>query len=135
MRSFALAMVLLSAPCLAAQAPVECHPQEAQEFLLRSTTIHNPEALKRSIAYRRQEYGSPVSTDAGSAASQAVDTLFMGLPVKLHRRIVDAVACAEKKIRSECAEPYHAGHLSGLRLKNTYTGGEVSNHLFGLALD
>ncbi|MCC7441229.1 MAG: hypothetical protein IT285_06340 [Bdellovibrionales bacterium] len=58
----------------------DCAEQLPQEFLIRKNTAGNPEALRRSIAYRRAEYGSNVHTDAGSAAKRSVHTEFLGRP-------------------------------------------------------
>jgi hypothetical protein len=42
----------------------------------------------------------------------------------------------ETAIRARCADhPYQPYVLSGLRKRNTYLNGEVSNHVYGIALD
>jgi hypothetical protein len=42
----------------------------------------------------------------------------------------------EEDIKLTCADhPYTAHALAGIRFKNTYRGGEVTNHIFGIAID
>ena len=61
---------------------------------------------------------------------------FFGRRTRLHERILPAVACAEAEIRRTCgAFPYQPRRLSGIRDRNTYHNGEVSNHVYGIALD
>jgi hypothetical protein len=60
----------------------------------------------------------------------------MGLPVRMHRKVVPALACVEEEIRRSCGDhPYTAHALAGIRFKNTYRGGEVTNHMYGIAID
>lgn len=59
-----------------------------------------------------------------------------GLRTRLHERVVPAVQCAERAIAEACtATPYQPVRLSGIRDRNTYHNGEVSNHVYGIALD
>lgn len=61
---------------------------------------------------------------------------FMGLPVRVNRAIVPALACVERDIATRCAAtPYRPRHLEGLRPANSFRGGEVSNHVYGIAVD
>jgi hypothetical protein len=54
----------------------------------------------------------------------------------VHKKIVPAIRCAEAEIKATCgATPYTPKVLSGIRDKNTYRAGEVTNHLWGIALD
>jgi hypothetical protein len=131
-----LALLYVVFPSQVFAAEELCRVQTAQEFLLRRTTVNDAVARQRSIDYRTLEYGSSTSTDGGSAHSQTEETRFMGQSVRLHRRIIPAVACAEQRIRETCAgDVYAVERLSGVRTSNTYRGGEISNHLFGIALD
>jgi hypothetical protein len=60
------------------------------------------------------------------------------LPVWLHKKIVPALACVERRIRQTCAgkgAQYAPRALGGFRPVNTYRGAEISNHLFGIAID
>jgi hypothetical protein len=66
----------------------------------------------------------------------AAGTTFFGLPVRLNRRIIPAVRCVEQEIRRTCAaRPYRPSRLAGIRPNNSFGGGEVSNHVYGIALD
>jgi D-alanyl-D-alanine carboxypeptidase len=59
-----------------------------------------------------------------------------GLRTRLHERIIPAVQCAERAIAEQCVDsPYRPERLSGIRDRNTYHNGEVSNHVYGIALD
>jgi hypothetical protein len=60
----------------------------------------------------------------------------MGLPVQMHRKVVPALQCVEEEIKRSCADhPYKAQALAGIRFRNTYRGGEVTNHIYGIAID
>ena len=93
-------------------------------------------------------FGSP-SDNAHSPKYYSQTTTFMGKKVRLNRLVIPPLKCAERAIRlkcrkcvpdpslpGECAKyPYKPRHLSGLRYKNTFRGGEVSNHVYGIAID
>jgi hypothetical protein len=56
----------------------------------------------------------------------------------VHKKIVPALRCVEKRIRKTCkkrAEQYSPHAVGGFRTANSFRGGEVSNHLFGIAVD
>jgi hypothetical protein len=62
----------------------------------------------------------------------------MGLPVSIHKKVAPALQCVERRIRRTCkkaSQRYTPAALGGFRRENTYRGGEISNHLFGIALD
>jgi hypothetical protein len=130
----------------------DCAPQAAQEFLidahLRAKNLSSTRAqlewwalLQRSIRYRTEQYG--YYKDFGSRAwnprplqSQMRATKFMGLPVVLHERVIPALRCVERALARDCSgEPYRPRTLSGVRQTNTYFGGDVTNHVYGIALD
>ncbi|HET9932207.1 MAG TPA: M15 family metallopeptidase, partial [Polyangiaceae bacterium] len=72
------------------------------------------------------------------AHSQATSVHFFGLPISVHRAIEPALRCVEKRIRATCqrgADHYTPRAIGGFRDRNTYRGGEVSNHMFGIAID
>ena len=89
--------------------------------------------------------------NAHSPKHHAVDTIFMGRKVKLNRWVVPVLKCVERDLKTGCATcpkdperpeectektfPYQPRALSGLRYRNTFKGGEVSNHVYGIALD
>jgi hypothetical protein len=54
----------------------------------------------------------------------------------MHRKVVPALKCVEEEIRRACSEhPYVPRALAGIRFRNTYRGGEVTNHIYGIAID
>lgn len=146
-----LASLWLLVPALGrASAPEEsgqCRPQKAQEFLKRPFFVRkgrlDARRNLRSVRFRVEHYGSVEGAalegaTSSSALSQAVTTQFFGLPVRVHRLVAPALRCVEKRIRKTCRssnERYTPKALGGFRELNSYRGGEVSNHLFGLAID
>jgi hypothetical protein len=129
----------------------DCNEQDAQEALARSH-LNRPaksredraEMLRlraQAIAFRTENYGyfegfGDRKLNAKSPAQQSIATTFFGLPVVMHERIVPALKCVETRLKRDCAQyDYRPSNLSGLRKKNTYVGGEVSNHVYGIAID
>jgi len=121
-------------------APSGCAEQRAQAFLIRTNYLKTPGGLAAAIRYRTEQYGyfpgfgSP-DDNAYSPSDYATNTTFMNLSVRLNHRIVPALKCVEATIRRECSTSYQPKALSGLRLANSYHGIEVSNHVYGIALD
>ncbi|MGC4069721.1 MAG: M15 family metallopeptidase [Polyangiaceae bacterium] len=130
---------------------IRCREQAPQDFLVRAHINHAPKdrselaqqrRLRReSIAYRTKQYGyvkgfgNPVD-NAVSPRAMSEPTTFFDHPVVLNRRIIPALKCVEERLKSDCANtPYSPTILSGLRRKNTYFDGEVSNHVYGIAID
>jgi len=86
-----------------------------------------------------------------SPSDFARETRFMGRKVRLNRWVIPVLKCVEKALGVTCATcphdpdhpnecktktfPYEPRSLSGLRDRNTFRGGEVSNHVYGIALD
>ncbi len=136
-----------SASVVASAAPVAtavCNPQKAFEFLIRKNYIPVKTKTKqheKALRYKTVTYGSVKGVGDGSwnkttAKSETVATTVFGLPVTVHKKIVPAIRCAEAEIKATCgATPYTPKVLSGIRDKNTYRAGEVTNHLWGIALD
>jgi hypothetical protein len=139
------------APAVAAPAePLVCSDQQPLPFLVRESYISQggtpaerqkrKAAHRRAIRYRTERYGyiegfgePEWNSRAPSVYSQA--TTFMGLRVTVNRRILPALRCVEQEIQATCGASYHPDYLSGLRTENTYHDGEVSNHLYGIAVD
>jgi hypothetical protein len=125
----------------AAGATSACNDQKPQDFLVRGNFLHTPGGNLRAIQYRTDTYGwfkgfGHAGPDAKPPSAFVVPTTFMGLPVKMHRKVVPALACVEEEIRRSCADhPYIAHALAGIRFRNTYRGGEVTNHIYGIAID
>lgn len=125
----------------AASATTGCAEQSAQEFLMRRSYTpvgSHPGEHTRALTYRAERYGAPPGVAlAGlpTARENAMATTFFGVQVNLNRKVVPVLRCVEEKIVAECGNQYKPHALSGIRYKNTFRGGEVSNHLFGIALD
>lgn len=136
----------------AAETEQQCREQPAQDFLLRDRQIAKigapaaerraiEAARKRSIDYRTRHYGrfpgigSP-GDNAYPPRFYAKITRFMGLSVVVNEKIVPVLACVEGALLRECGEhPYRPQGVSGLRLHNTFKDYEVSNHVYGIAID
>lgn len=142
----ALALLVLLWPETEVEARGEaCRPQRPQDFLVRKNYLRAGAlaagAHARSVRYRVEHYGSVDVASAPAlgrppAASFAQATTFFGKPVRLHRAIVPALACVERRIEQTCrASPYAPTALGGYRERNTFHTGEITNHLFGIALD
>ncbi|HET9956729.1 MAG TPA: M15 family metallopeptidase [Polyangiaceae bacterium] len=106
-------------------------PGQAAEF---------QELLKRAIRYRTEQYGyfegyGTRAWNARAPGELARVTTFFGVPVNIHERIVPVLRCVEQAITELCPEKYRPVVLSGIRKRNTYFNGEVSNHVYGIALD
>jgi hypothetical protein len=138
----------------AGSEPLEprCNEQQAQEFLrkahMSSHAMNTPDERAdwdqisaASIRYRTEQYGyfegfGQYAWNSKKPSAQVQLVKFFGVPVIVHERIVPALKCVERAIHLNCAtHPYQPGVLSGLRKHNTYSGGEVSNHVYGIALD
>jgi hypothetical protein len=129
-----------------------CSEQTPQDFLVRGNFVvrarmsREEQAARRQVAerairYRTERYGHfpGFGRDEWNPHPPLhyarAETVF-GLRVRLHERIWPAVRCAEAAIARECsATPYTPQRLSGIRDRNTYHNGEVSNHVYGIALD
>jgi hypothetical protein len=124
-----------------------CPLQKPQRFLIRSSFVKHgalePAAHERAVRYRAEQYGNIVGLgleryNAKKAYESAVVVHFMGLPVQVHKRIAPALRCVERYLHRTCTAPgerYTPRALGGFRQNNTYRGGEISNHLFGIAID
>ncbi|MCC6216098.1 MAG: M15 family metallopeptidase [Polyangiaceae bacterium] len=124
-----------------------CKPQRAKRFLERTSFVKggalDAEAHGQALRWRVERYGhvpgAPYEDlNERSAASFAKPVRFLGLPIVVHEKMAPALACVETRIRATCkgkGKAYVPKAIGGLRAANTYRGGEVSNHLFGLAID
>jgi hypothetical protein len=122
-----------------------CRVQAPQKSLMRRTFLKRDGTLDMAkhtaaVRYLSERYGhvdneATRSWNKKSAQSQSKLVRFMGLPITVHDKIAPALACVEKRIRQTCGARYTPHALSGLRTSNTYRGVEVSNHLFGIAVD
>lgn len=129
----------------------DCQEQQPQEFLQRAHLNRAPKnraeradmlrVRAQAIKYRTAEYGyyegfGDRRANPKSPAKQASATMFFGLPVVMHVRVIPALKCVEERLQRDCAGfSYRPSNLSGLRSKNTYVDGEISNHVYGIAID
>lgn len=117
-----------------------------ENFLPRWTQPPEEQARRRelmeaAVRYRTEQYGyfegfgdSDWNDSTPMDNSERVE--FMGLSVRLNSKILPALACVEEVLKTECAdEGYEPVRLSGLRTRNTYHNGQVSNHVYGIAID
>ena len=124
-----------------------CRLQDAQEFLKRPSFIRkgqlDAKRHDKAVRYRAERYGNIDGFglerfNATTARSQAISARFMGLPLSIPKKVAPALTCVEKRIRKVCgkrSDQYRARAVGGFRSDNSYRGGEISNHLFGIAID
>ena len=123
-----------------------CRVQRPQKFLERRVFVKrgmvDPKRHARALRYLVAQYGNTgdenTTAENSEAAARHVKTVkFFGLPLSVHEKIAPALACVEKRIKKNCTgrSRYTPLAVGGLRTANTYRGPEISNHLFGIALD
>jgi len=124
-----------------------CRPQRAQTFLERGSFVRHGQLDERkhleALRYRVRHYGhidglGLEELNPTTARSRATVVRFMGRPVQVHRKIAPALRCVERRIRKRCKkrrDRYEPNAIGGVRNENSYRGAEVSNHLFGIAVD
>jgi D-alanyl-D-alanine carboxypeptidase len=119
-----------------------CNEQAPQDFLIRGNFLKEGAAgNRRAIQYRTDQYGyfkgfGRPGPGARPPSASVVDATFFGLRVKMHSKVVPALACVEEEIHRSCSDhPYSPHALAGIRYRNTYRGGEVTNHAYGIAID
>lgn len=129
-----------------------CNEQRPIDYLVRGNFLakgrlsadelrRRRENHERAIEFRTKAYGyfAPFGRpewNPRAPLEQARTIRLFGLRVRVHEKVVPALRCAEREIASACGgTPYQPRRLSGIRDRNTYRGGEVSNHVYGIALD
>lgn len=124
-----------------------CYFQKPQAFLIRKNfmigKMIDGKKANQAIRYRVEHYGRVESApyqelNEKTAYSQATSMRFMGLPLLVHKKVAPALACVERRIKKSCTKPeerYRPRAVGGFRTENSYRGAEVSNHLFGIAID
>ena len=122
-----------------------CRPQAPQPFLQRDHYVLqgslSPGAHEKALRYRTEHYGyvegfGSRAWNAHEPKDFAQTTTFAGLRLLVHKKIVDPLHCVEREIQRACrAAPYQPKAMGGFRDHNTYRGGEVTNHLYGIAID
>jgi hypothetical protein len=130
---------------------VLCREQSAQSFLIRGNWFprtSEPEKVKEgrklleeAIRYRTEKYGyfegfgSP-KANPHPPKFYAKSTTFMGMGVQVHERIIPALKCVEAALKATPAGgEYKPRAMGGIRFHNTYKGVEISNHVYGIAID
>jgi hypothetical protein len=143
-------LVVATLPLVVSEAEAEaagkCRPQKAKSFLIRASYMKGGGSIdakmhQRSIKYRTLHYGyvegfgsKDDNEHPPTYYSQA--TTFFGLPIKLNRKVVPSLKCVEAEIHRACRKtPYEPKGIGGYRDHNTYRGGEITNHLYGIAMD
>ncbi|MCW5832486.1 MAG: M15 family metallopeptidase [Labilithrix sp.] len=128
-----------------------CREQSAQSFLIRGNWFprtNDAEKLKEgrklleeAIKYRTEKYGyfegfgNPKS-NPHPPKYYAKSTSFMGMSVQVHAKIIPALKCVEAALKAGPAgEAYKPRAMGGIRFHNTYRGVEISNHVYGIAID
>jgi len=128
-----------------------CHEQAAQSFLIRGNWFprttdadkvkEGRKLLDDAIRYRTEKYGyfegfgSP-KANPHPPKHYAKSTTFMGMSVQVHERIIPALKCVEAALKaSPAGSEYKPRAMGGIRFKNTYRGVEISNHVYGIAID
>ncbi|MEM7605224.1 MAG: M15 family metallopeptidase [Myxococcota bacterium] len=117
-----------------------------ENFLPRWTQPAEEQRRRRglqaeAVRFRTENYGhfegfGRAAWNDNPPIHYAERTEFMGLRVRLNQKILPALACVEEQIRVECAEDnYEPVRLSGIRTRNTYHNSQVSNHVYGIAID
>ena len=124
-----------------------CRLQKAQSFLKRTWFVRGGQLQAKrhlkALRYRIEKYGSLPDLEMNelnsrSVATQVRGTRFFGLPLQVHEKVALALRCVENRIRKSCkkkSDRYTPKAVGGFRQGNTYRGQEVSNHLFGIAVD
>ena len=135
-----------------AEAEPVCREQSPNEFLIRRNylprrgmsreeRVQAQENFRRSVRFRTENYGyfegfGQRAWNSRTPQDYGERVRVFGLPVRLNERIIPAVRCAEAEVARSCGDiPYTPVRLSGLRDRNTYHSHEVSNHVYGIALD
>jgi hypothetical protein len=135
-----------------ASAILACNEQKPLPFLIRGNyafTDKMPieerraraDLQARALRFRTEHYGRYLSFglvewNPRTVPTYAQATTFMGLPIEVNGQIVPALRCVEQAITASCGQsPYAPGRLLGYRSNNTFHNGEVSNHVYGIAID
>ena len=142
----------LAEPVAPPRTESACREQPPRAELLRSSYVWSPFATleenrarkalhQAAIRFRTRHYGyvdgfgDPADSSVAPVGLSAIGHFF-GVSVRLNRRVLVALRCVEVSILESCPETdYRPRVLDGLRFRNTFHDGEVSNHLYGIALD
>jgi hypothetical protein len=146
------AMAPMAAALQVEEPPSRCNEQPPQDFLIRGNYRWRADATpedrvrqramhRAAVEYRTRRYGwvegaGDRSWNARDPKAYARDGKLFGVGVQMNERVLVALGCVEETIRQRCADtPYQPEVLDGLRSRNTFHDDEVSNHLYGIAID
>ena len=129
----------------------KCREQSAQPFLVRGNWFpktNDPDKVKaarklleEAIKYRTEKYGyfegfGSKNANPHPPKHYAKAVSFMGMSAQVHEKIIPALKCVEAALKaSGAANEYKPHAMGGMRFHNTYKGVEVSNHVYGIAVD
>lgn len=126
-------------------APVRCREQAPQPFLVRGNWFKkgtdSNKALAEAIRYRTEKYGyfqgyGNPKDNPHPPRFYAENVKFMGLSVSMNQKAGLALRCVEAALNATPAkDEYHPHSAGGIRFANTYRGSEISNHVYGIAID
>jgi D-alanyl-D-alanine carboxypeptidase-like protein len=135
----------------AATEEILCNEQRPHDFLIRESwqvrgRLEREEIDARraihanAIRFRTENYGyfdgfGQRAWNARTPMQNATGVRFFDRPVRINQRIVAAARCAEQEVARSCQDTYQPQRLSGIRPTNTYHNNEVSNHVYGIAID
>lgn len=123
-----------------------CRQQAAQAFLIRGNWFKGDAKTQRkmladAIKYRTEKYGhfpgfGTAAMNAHPPKFYAESVQFLGLSMQVNKHIVPALKCVDAAMRQAGYDAsYHPKSGSGIRFANTYRGAEISNHVYGIAVD
>jgi hypothetical protein len=129
----------------------KCKEQSAQSFLVRGNWFPRTndadkvkaarKLLEDAIKYRTEKYGyfegfGSKNGNPNPPKHYAKPVTFLGMSAQVHEKIIPALKCVEAALKANGAmNEYKPRAMGGMRFKNTYKGVEVSNHVYGIAID
>lgn len=128
-----------------------CNYQEPIPWLIRENFLararHSREEQRarrrlqaKAVRFRTEHYGyyegfGRASWNRRRPLDNATRVEFMGRRTRLNEAIAPVLSCVEEQLRAECGTDYMPRRLSGIRDRNTYHNGQISNHVYGIAID
>jgi hypothetical protein len=132
-----------------------CNEQAPLAELIRSAYAYDPKAPpaenarrkalhQQAIAWRTKRYGyvdgfGDPTLNTHIPKELSAGGTFFGIPIRMNKRVLAALSCVETDIARSCnagtETPYIPHKLDGIRFRNTFHNGEVTNHAYGIAID
>ncbi|MCB9594529.1 MAG: M15 family metallopeptidase [Sandaracinaceae bacterium] len=136
----------------AATEEILCNEQDPLPYLIRdswTTRVYmdrdemreRRQVAQQAVRFRTENYGfftgfGLPEWNAHTPMENSEGLRLFDRPIRLNQRIIAAARCAEQEIARTCGgDDYQPRRLSGIRDRNTYHNGEVSNHVYGIAID